>query len=1177
MDGMTWTTKWDYDAMDRVASQTYPDNNTVSFIYNTMGQLDNIPSILSSIDYNERGQEIKRNYANGLGTVFDYNPLNQRLSKITTTGAQNYIYGYDNAGNVKTINDAINNRTETFTYDDLDRLVNAEDPGSNGYKNTYAYNAIGNMLAETDVKNGATSVAQYTYGLGGAGPHAVTGKSDTKPVLALFSLSGGKAYSTTQTVTLNNIALGNPSEYLASENADFSGAMWKSYSSSPTFSLSNGFGPKTVYFKVRNTNGETSVKSADISYLIDSIGDGIPDIYNPDKDKDGIPDAWEIAQGIDQNVLGHALLDPDHDGLTNIQEYQNGTNPNKVDTDDDGWSDYDEIFNLHTNPNSKGFDNVHNGVSENYSLQLGRFNQGGIDTRASSSHAVSDTLGTAISENALPDSDGDGIPDIIDPDANNDGIPDAWAKANGFNPLLPGLAQLDPDHDGLTNLQEYLRGTNPNKADTNGDGWSDYEEIFNYHIDPNIIGIDNVHDGVSESYSLASAGFTMGSGNRSANSTTISDKIGSLSNNMALNSNGDVSVNPTMIDFGVTDANGQLSQVTVTNMGSQNLAIGVITVDGDNRLEFTTLNDTCSNVTIAPSGSCTVSVRFMPAFTGAKGARLRIRTDGSQTPTLSVNLSGIAGATVIDQTPPSAAMIAINNGVSVTNSRQVNLTLSAQDASGIAGMCISNSNVCSDWETFAGSKTWTLPDIDGAKSVYVWFRDSLGNANFTPQTATITLDTQSPTVTPSVRGGIYNATQIVALSANEPSTIYYTLNGTNPSTASSIYTTPLSVSSNTAIKFFAYDLAGNAGIVQNEQYVIDTTAPTLTVTGPAAGSWTNVTNVTVKGKVTDGLRLNRFTINDADVSLAYDGSFAQPLTLSAGLNQINSVAVDEAGNQSTDSRLVGLDLQAPSIAIGLPGLDEVVYGNSYLIQGNADDGSGSGIQRVEISTDGGLNWVTANGTNSWSTTWQLPPPGNYSIKSRAIDAVGNIGYAADRSVIVRAAYRLDIIFNGTGKGSISSTPFGIGCNSNYWGVFDNGSAITLKADPIYSIFNGWSEACTVTGTGDCLVTLLANTTVTATFTKDTAHQVRLDGTTQTYYSSILSALSDAASGDTVKAWGTDFTENIKLINNKVLTFKGGFDNIDYTTNSGMTVNTGPLTISNGTLKVQKVILRSGMY
>ena len=39
-------------------------------------------------------------------------------------------------------------------------------------------------------------------------------------------------------------------------------------------------------------------------------------------------------------------------------------------------------------------------------------------------------------------------------------MPDAWEIAHGLNPTLND-ANLDPDHDGMTNLQEYIAGTDP--------------------------------------------------------------------------------------------------------------------------------------------------------------------------------------------------------------------------------------------------------------------------------------------------------------------------------------------------------------------------------------------------------------------------------------------------------------------------------------------------------------------------------------------------------------------------------------------------------------------------------------------------------------------------------------------------------------------------------------------
>ena len=57
---------------------------------------------------------------------------------------------------------------------------------------------------------------------------------------------------------------------------------------------------------------------------------------NPDDDQDGMPDRWEGLYPCLSAKLNDAKLDPDGDGLTNLEEYQLGTNPCKPDTDHGG-------------------------------------------------------------------------------------------------------------------------------------------------------------------------------------------------------------------------------------------------------------------------------------------------------------------------------------------------------------------------------------------------------------------------------------------------------------------------------------------------------------------------------------------------------------------------------------------------------------------------------------------------------------------------------------------------------------------------------------------------------------------------------------------------------------------------------------------------------------------------
>ncbi len=96
--------------------------------------------------------------------------------------------------------------------------------------------------------------------------------------------------------------------------------------------------------------------------------------------------------------------------------------------------------------------------------------------------------------NGLPDFDKDGIPnkdekniyytDVDNPDTDGDGYSDREELLNGYSPHNPEPVKLkdnDADGDGLSDKDELRFGTNLLKTDTDGDGWSDKEEIdFGY-------------------------------------------------------------------------------------------------------------------------------------------------------------------------------------------------------------------------------------------------------------------------------------------------------------------------------------------------------------------------------------------------------------------------------------------------------------------------------------------------------------------------------------------------------------------------------------------------------------------------------------------------------------------------------------------------------------------------
>ena len=68
------------------------------------------------------------------------------------------------------------------------------------------------------------------------------------------------------------------------------------------------------------------------------------------------------------------------------------------------------------------------------------------------------------------DTDKDGIGNHTDTDDDGDGLPDTWEAQYGLNPLDARDAAGDLDNDGLSNLLEYQKGTDPLKLDSDGDG-----------------------------------------------------------------------------------------------------------------------------------------------------------------------------------------------------------------------------------------------------------------------------------------------------------------------------------------------------------------------------------------------------------------------------------------------------------------------------------------------------------------------------------------------------------------------------------------------------------------------------------------------------------------------------------------------------------------------------------
>ncbi|MEN8252514.1 MAG: sortase [Patescibacteria group bacterium] len=139
----------------------------------------------------------------------------------------------------------------------------------------------------------------------------------------------------------------------------------------------------------------------------------------------GVPQEWLDKYDVTLDSFIDAKSDIDNDELNLLQEYKYNTNPRDPDTDKDGYDDGREVRNGYS-PSGEG---------------------------------------------------------LMDTNENN--VPDKWEIEN--NGKLVNDEFDDEDKDGLGIYDEYIFGTSPRNADTDGDGYSDGKEVHNGY-DPDAPG-----------------------------------------------------------------------------------------------------------------------------------------------------------------------------------------------------------------------------------------------------------------------------------------------------------------------------------------------------------------------------------------------------------------------------------------------------------------------------------------------------------------------------------------------------------------------------------------------------------------------------------------------------------------------------------------------------------------
>ncbi|NMO15010.1 chitobiase/beta-hexosaminidase C-terminal domain-containing protein [Pyxidicoccus fallax] len=314
-------------------------------------------------------------------------------------------------------------------------------------------------------------------------------------------------------------------------------------------------------------------------------------------------------------------------------------------------------------------------------------------------------------------------------------------------------------------------------------------------------------------------------------------------------------------------------------------------------------------------------------------------------------------------------------------------------------------------------------------------------------------DTTAPVTRATPAGGNFTRAVPVALACDDAGgsgceATYYTLDGSTPTTSSTRYREPFTLTAATTVRFFSVDAAGNSEAAKSEAYAFanatDTQPPTTTASlpGGAYNSPRSVTLTCADGGGS-GCAATHYTL-DGSVPTQASPRYSAPLTIAA-TTTLRFFSVDVAGNlEGARQERYVLDTVAPTVSASPAGGN---HGRAVEVTLTCDDGNGSGCASIHFTLDGS---IPSAASSTYSAPLRLVA--NTRLRFLAVDRAGN---ASEEQSQVYTLDRTGPGSTATPKGGLFRMPFTValacddssGCPATY---FTLDGAVPTRASERYA-------------------------------------------------------------------------------------------------------------------------------